>query len=137
MFTLDGFRALLDRQPFIPFRLYLGDGGSVEVRSREQVFLLRQYAIIGLLDPQATDSIADRYATVWYMHVTRAEMLSPGTPPLPLPAGPSEAPSPARIGTTFLPPLPVAGGALRRFHGRGSQAARAADSMAMAASAEP
>jgi hypothetical protein len=96
MFTLDSFRTLLDRRPFIPFRLYLSDGGTVEVRSREQVFLLRHYAIIGLLDPQATDSIADRYATVWYMHVTRAEMLSPGAPPLPPPDGPSEAPSPAR-----------------------------------------
>ncbi len=96
MFTLDSFRTLLNRRPFIPFRLHLSDGGAVEVRTREQVFLLRHYAVIGLLDPQATDEVYDRYTTIWYMHVTRAEMLGPGAPPFAPPGGPTEAPSPAQ-----------------------------------------
>jgi hypothetical protein len=97
VFTLENMRNLVNAQPFIPFRLYLSDGGSVDVRSREQVFLLRQYAIIGLLDPQEADQIADRYMTVWYLHVTRTEMLGAGPPPFPPPpGGPAETPSPVR-----------------------------------------
>jgi hypothetical protein len=95
MINLDTLRALLDAQPFQPFRLYLSDGGSVDVRSREQVFPLRNGAVIGLLDPQATDTVFDRFTIVWYLHVSRVEMLTSGPPPLTPPAGPSETPSPA------------------------------------------
>jgi hypothetical protein len=94
MFTLDHMRSLLESQPFIPFRLYLSDGGSIDVRSREQVFVLRYYAIIGMLDPQTTDQVWDRYTRVWYMHVTRVEMLAAGPPPSMPPAGPAGTPSP-------------------------------------------
>jgi hypothetical protein len=33
MFTADDLRALLHARPFVPFRLLLGDGGAVDVRS--------------------------------------------------------------------------------------------------------
>lgn len=61
--------------------------------NREFVFPGRRYALIGLLDPGAPDLAFDRYATVWYLHVTRCEMLSAGAPPFSPPSGPSEAPS--------------------------------------------
>jgi hypothetical protein len=96
MFTMDNFRALLDSRPFVPFRLHLSDGGSVDVRSREQVFLLRQFAFVALLDPQATDAVYDRFTFVWYLHVNRGEMLGPGAPPFGPPGGPTETLSPAR-----------------------------------------
>jgi hypothetical protein len=95
MFTLDHLRTLLNAQPFIPFRLFTSGGGSVDVWSREFVLAGRQYAVIALLDPNATDTAWDRHATVWYLHVTRVEMLSSGPPPLTPPAGPSGSPSPA------------------------------------------
>jgi hypothetical protein len=95
MFTANDFRTLLNAQPFVPFRLVLSDGGSVDVLSREVVSLGRHFAVIGLLDPNATDTFFERWTVVWYMHVTRAELLAIGRPPFASPPGASEAPSPA------------------------------------------
>jgi hypothetical protein len=94
MFTLADMHALLSVRPFVPFRLWLSDGGQVDVRSPELVMAGNRFALIGLLDPAAQDTSFDRYMTVWYMHVTRREMLSAGAPPLTPPPGP-ESPSPA------------------------------------------
>jgi hypothetical protein len=95
MFTLGDMRALLQARPFVPFRLWLSDGGHVDVRSAELVMAGKRFALIGLLDPDARDTAFDRYATVWYLHVARLEMLQPGTPPFSTPPGPSETPIPA------------------------------------------
>jgi hypothetical protein len=97
MFTPGDLAALLAARPFVSFRLHLSDGGSVEVRSPEVVSVGRRFALVGLLDPGATDTLFDRWAVVWYLHVTRVEMLDAGPPPLNAPpAGPAEAPSPSR-----------------------------------------
>ncbi|HEY7152721.1 MAG TPA: hypothetical protein VH575_02070 [Gemmataceae bacterium] len=98
MFTLDNMRALLNARPFVPFRLLRSDGGSVEVKSPEVVAPGRQLAVIGLLDPDTTDTAFDRFVILWYMHVTSVEMLGPGSAPFspPPPTGPSESPAPAR-----------------------------------------
>lgn len=89
MFALNDMRSLLATRPFAPFRLWLSDGGHIDVRSPEVVFPGRRYAIIGLLDPEAADAAFDRHATVWYLHVTRHEALSPGESPF---ASPGEPP---------------------------------------------
>ena len=94
MFNLGAMRALLNAQPFVAFRLWLSDGGYVDVRSREVVLAGRQFALVALLDPDAMDTAFDRYTTVWYMHVTRHEMLGLGAPPFTSPPGTSETPSP-------------------------------------------
>ena len=96
MFTLDHMRALLSTRPFVPFRLWLSDGGHVDIRSAEQVMPLRHYALIGLLDPNALEESYDRHATIWYMHVTRHEALRPGAAPFTPPSEPpSGTPTPA------------------------------------------
>jgi hypothetical protein len=95
MFTINDLRTLLNTQPFVPFRLHLSDGSSVDVRSKEVVLLARYHAVIGLLDPDATDTVFDRWAVIWYMHVTRVEMLRAGSPPFSPPSGPAESPTPA------------------------------------------
>jgi hypothetical protein len=95
MFTRENMQTLLQNRPFAPFRLFLSDGGSVDVRSPEQVMVVRHYAVAGLLDPEARDSVYDRHLMVWYMHVTRVEMLTPGAPPGSPPQDPSATPSPA------------------------------------------
>jgi len=98
MFTFDDMRGLLNAQPFIPFRLHLSDGGAVEVRHREFVNAGRRYAVVGLPDPADPDAPFDRHLVVWYMHLTRVEMLTPGAPPFGSPpAGPagSSTPRPA------------------------------------------
>jgi hypothetical protein len=95
MITLDDLRALLNAQPFVPFRLWLSDGGFVDVPSRELVFLGKRFAIVGFLDANAADTVFDRYTTVWYLHVTRHEMLNPGTPPFAPPSPGPASPAPA------------------------------------------
>jgi hypothetical protein len=95
MFTLANMQALLNNRPFGAFRLFLSDGASVDVRSREQVVALRYYAVVALLDPESTDTVYDRHLMVWYMHITRVEMLTPGAPPGAPPQGPSPTPSPS------------------------------------------
>jgi hypothetical protein len=95
MFTFNEIRALLNARPFVPFRLVLSDGGTVDVRHRETVIVGRGFAVIGLVDPAATDTIFDRWTVVWYMHVTRVEMLSLGAPPFGPPPGDAGAPLPA------------------------------------------
>ena len=97
MLTLDDLRSVLNAQPFVPFRFWLSDGGSVEVRSREQVFPLRRLAVVALLDPEMTDSAFDRFTIVSYLHVTRLELLNPGVPPFSPPSGPAETPSPSPV----------------------------------------
>src|SRR6185437_10542677 len=96
MFTVDDMQRLLRTRPFVPFRLWLSDGGHIDVRSPEVIFPLRRYAIVSLLDPNAAEEAFDRHATVWYMHVTRHEALSAGESPFASPPEPSPGtPSPA------------------------------------------
>ena len=94
MFNLDAMRALVNARPFVPFRLWMSDGGNVDVRSPELVLADRPFALIAQLDPEAADQSFDRYRTVWYMHVTRNEMLSAGAPPFTSPPSSTETPSP-------------------------------------------
>ena len=96
MFTFDDMRALLSARSFVPFRLWLSDGGHVDVRSPELAFPGRRYAIVGLLDPNAIEEPFDRHSVIWYLHVARYEALTPGALPF-APAGgpPSGSPSPA------------------------------------------
>lgn len=82
MFTLKDMRNLLDARPFQPFRLYSSDGGYVDIITPEIVLAAKQCAVIGILDPDTTDKAFDRWRILWYLHVTRYEMLTPGQPPL-------------------------------------------------------
>ena len=97
MFTANDLRALLNARPFVPFRLVLSDGGAVEVRGQEVVSVGRHFAVVGLLDPSATDTLFDRWTIVWHLHVSRVELLSPGPPPLAPPPGPAESPTPSPV----------------------------------------
>jgi len=98
MFNVDNLRQLLNARPFVPFRLVLSDGGTIEIKSPELVWPSRQLAIIGFLDPEAKDVLIDRWTTVWYLHVTRAEQIAPGARPFTSTGGQAESPvpSPAR-----------------------------------------
>ena len=69
MFTREDLLRLLNATPFAPFRLSLSDGSTVTVPSREVVMAGRRFALVGLLDPGATDTAFDRWAVVWYLHV--------------------------------------------------------------------
>lgn len=95
MFTRNDLLTLLNAKPFSPFRLWLSDGGHIDVRSREVASPGRYYAIIWLHDPQSGDVGFDRHTTVWYMHITRHEALQAGDSPFQQSSEPpSETPSP-------------------------------------------
>ena len=96
MFNHAALTALLRARPFMPFRLHLSDGGTVEVRSPEVVIVGKNFAVVGLMDPNAADLPVGRYTTVWYMHVTRNEMMHPGNPPFSAPP-PSSSGSPSPV----------------------------------------
>lgn len=96
MFNANAMLALLDARPFGPFRFHISDGGTVEVASQELVIPGKNFAVVGILEPERSPRLATRWTTVWFMHVTRIEMLTPGSPPftLPPPSG-NEVQSPA------------------------------------------
>ncbi|MFO0967195.1 MAG: hypothetical protein U0793_16650 [Gemmataceae bacterium] len=96
MFTYGDLRNLLDARPFQPFRLFLSDGGHVDILSPEVVLAGKRFAVVGILDADTRDKAIDRYTTVWYLHVTRHEMLRPGQPPL-MPPGPMGEPAPTSV----------------------------------------
>ena len=96
MFTLKDMRSLLDARPFQPFRLYSSDGGHVDIITPEMALAAKQCAIIGILDPNTADKSFDRWHILWYLHISRYEMLTPGKPPL-SPPGPAEASQPSSI----------------------------------------
>ena len=89
MFTPADLQTLRKARPFLPFRIVLSDGGTVEIRCPELVLVGRHCAVVGLLPPEATDTLIDRWTTVWYMHVARIEHL---TPP-----GPMGSPTPSSV----------------------------------------
>lgn len=95
MFTRDDMLRLLSARPFTAFRLVMSDGNSVPIISPEVVRAGRRFAVVGLLDPGATDTAFDRWTVVWYMHVTQAQMLQSGDPPFSSspPVGPAESPA--------------------------------------------
>ncbi len=96
MFNANNMLTLLKTRPFAPFRFVLSDGGTVDVKSPEFVLPGRQFAVVGLPDPRASETFIDWWITVWYMHITRVEQLQPGAPPFfTAPPGPAESPTPS------------------------------------------
>jgi hypothetical protein len=80
MFNANDLLPLLKARPFVPFRFVMSDGNRVDVKRHELVMPGRQYALIGLPDPTAPETLIEWYITVWYMQVTRVELMEPGTP---------------------------------------------------------
>ncbi len=73
--TLQGFKSLLEAQPFEPFRIVMSSGESYEVRHPEMAKLMRTKLMI-FLDPDK-EGIADRFRMCSLLHVTTVE-LAPG-----------------------------------------------------------
>lgn len=81
MFTLDALRELLSNVPFVPFRLYLSEGNTLDIRHRELVLPGRQYFVVGIPEADRAELPLDRFQMVFYMHVSRVESLAPGPHP--------------------------------------------------------
>jgi hypothetical protein len=68
---------VLDKRPFVPFRVYLSDGTVYEVRHPELLLLGRRSAHIGLASKADGQTLpTDRVATFSLLHVVRLEPIS-------------------------------------------------------------
>ena len=65
----------LDAKPFAPFRLFLSDGRTFDIRDPNRVWPGRQTAVVGL--PAADDPrLIDRHTTVSLLHIVSIEPLA-------------------------------------------------------------
>lgn len=94
MFTAEQLLVLLRTRPFVPFRLHLSGGETVDIISPEMALPGRRFVVVGILDPKRNDSLSDRWKIVYYMHVTQTELLGPGPPPFAAPPETSGTPTP-------------------------------------------
>jgi hypothetical protein len=67
--------------PFQPFRLYVSDGGTFDIRHPEMLMVSRHSAIVGLLGRAESSSseegypAIERFTTLDLLHITRIEEL--------------------------------------------------------------
>jgi hypothetical protein len=69
--TLREFKDILDRRPFVPFRIVLSSGRSFEVRHPEMAFLSRTSIYIGT--GELEDGVPAEYRICSLLHVTSIE----------------------------------------------------------------
>ncbi len=71
----------LRTSPFRPFRLYVSDGGTFEIRHPEVLIVSLHSAVIGIVEQRDNGDSGERYpritrvTTVDLMHITRIEKL--------------------------------------------------------------
>ena len=61
----------LRKQPFEPFRIFMSDGSSHEVRHPELAIVRRREVVIAM--PQVRDKLVDRLVYCDPLHITRIE----------------------------------------------------------------
>jgi hypothetical protein len=70
--------AHLRAQPFLPFRMFMSDGASYEVRHPELAMVGRREVVVAL--PQVRDRPIDRFAYCDPLHITRIEPIDTSVP---------------------------------------------------------
>jgi hypothetical protein len=79
--TMNELRNALRLTPFRPFRVFVTDGGSYDVRHPDLCMIGPRIAVIGIPPAGQSEPILERYAVVDLIHVTRLEPLdSPLSP---------------------------------------------------------
>lgn len=73
-------RELKLADPFVPFRLHLTNGTTLEVPDPLLILVCRREAVVGVARPGRRLPIADRFVFVNYESVIRVERID-GTPP--------------------------------------------------------
>ena len=67
----------LRTRPFRPFRIFVSDGGTYDVRHPEMVMISPNSAIIGMPQPEQDPPAIERFSLVDLLHVTRLEPIEP------------------------------------------------------------
>ena len=77
----DDLTEALRASPFRPFRLYVSDGSTYEIRHPEMLMVTRQSVVVGILDTGGNGASENAYpeiersTTVDLLHVTQMEEL--------------------------------------------------------------
>jgi len=74
---IENVRTFCNRSPFVPFRIHVSDGSTVDVPHPEFVLLTRWALHVGL-DPDATET-PERSVRIALMHITKIEEMKPGS----------------------------------------------------------
>jgi hypothetical protein len=69
------FKNLLERRPFVPFRLHVTGGHTYDVPHEDFVLLSRSLVTLGAV--AGPDGIFDRVVHVPLIHINQIEMLQP------------------------------------------------------------
>jgi hypothetical protein len=77
--TFDDLKTHMDIRPFAPFRLFLTDGTTFDVRHPELFMLGRRSAVVGLA-AEPDQKHYDRWTTIDLLHVMRTEPLTASAP---------------------------------------------------------
>ena len=76
------FHKWLKNRPFQPFRLFLSNGKTYDVRHPELVLVGRNAVSIGTPAPEFTDPVADRVVDVALLHINVIEPMVASSPPI-------------------------------------------------------
>jgi hypothetical protein len=72
---------MLRRQPFQPFRVYVTDGSSYDVRHPYLCMAGARSVLIGLPADSSTEPVYDRYVNIDLVHITHLEPVQPAAQP--------------------------------------------------------
>lgn len=71
----DEIREHLDTEPFVPFRVFLSNGSSYEVKHPDQALVTTWSVEIGVPEQQAATRIYERIAHCSLLHIVKVEKL--------------------------------------------------------------
>jgi hypothetical protein len=69
------------RRPFMPFRLCITDGASIEVPHPDIIVPGARSVMVGIPGPNLPEGVVDRFAVVALVHITRLEPLDAAVAP--------------------------------------------------------
>jgi hypothetical protein len=76
MLRPDDMLKLLQKRPFEPFRIYLTDSKTYDIKHPELVITGERFLIVGEPRPGKNGAVAASYDTVTLMHIVRLEPIN-------------------------------------------------------------
>ena len=67
---------MLRTRPFEPFRIYLSDGATFEIRHPDMAIVQRSKVTVAVPGPEGPDGPAERTVNCALVHVTRTEIMN-------------------------------------------------------------
>ena len=74
--TMQAAKALLDANPFVPFRIHMTDGKSFDIQHPDFVWVFRNRLDLAIL-ADAAQGIVDHVERCFFLHIVRVEELQP------------------------------------------------------------